>query len=91
MTSGANSCLRSSRPGPGACSRGSTAIPSAAKPTKLEADPEKGTGLWTYRRIADKALFVEGTYPGDISLVNWPQNDYVLGNLCEVSDRGSRA
>lgn len=58
--------------------------PMSAKPTKLETDPEKGTGLWTYRRIADKALFVEGTYPGDISLVNWPQNDYMLGNLCEV-------
>jgi hypothetical protein len=55
------------------------------KPTKLETDPEKGTGLWTYRRIADKGMFVEGTYPGDISLVNWPQNDYMLGNLCEVS------
>lgn len=55
------------------------------KATKLETDPEKGTGLWTYRRLADKSLFVEGTYPGDISLVNWPQNDYVLGNLCEVS------
>jgi FAD dependent oxidoreductase len=55
------------------------------KPAKLETDPEKGTGLWTYRRIADKGLFVEGTYPGDISLVNWPQNDYMLGNLCEVS------
>jgi hypothetical protein len=53
--------------------------------TKLETDPEKGTGLWTYRRLADKSLFAEGTYPGDISLVNWPQNDYMLGNLCEVS------
>lgn len=30
-------------------------------------------------------MFVEGTYPGDISLVNWPQNDYMLGNLCEGS------
>ena len=56
-----------------------------SKPTKMETDPEKGTGLWTYRRIADKAQFVEGTYPGDISLVNWPQNDYMLGNLCEAS------
>ena len=59
--------------------------PVSSKPTTLETDPEKGTGLWTYRRIADKALFVEGTYPGDLSLVNWPQNDYMLGNLCEVS------
>jgi hypothetical protein len=59
--------------------------PISRNPTKMETDPEKGTGLWTYRRLADKAQFVEGTYPGDISLVNWPQNDYMLGNLCEVS------
>jgi FAD dependent oxidoreductase len=59
--------------------------PISSKPTKLETDPEKGTGLWTYRRLADKALFVEGTYSGDISLVNWPQNDYMLGNLYEVA------
>ncbi len=56
------------------------------KPRKLDTDPEAGLGLWSYRRIADKSLFVPGTYPGDISLVNWPQNDYLLGNLCEVSD-----
>ncbi len=56
------------------------------KPRKLDTDPEAGSGLWSYRRIADKSLFVPGTYPGDISLVNWPQNDYLLGNLCEVSD-----
>ena len=58
--------------------------PVSSRPTTLETDPEKGTGLWTYRRIADKAMFVVGTYLGDISLVNWPQNDYMLGNLCEV-------
>jgi hypothetical protein len=40
--------------------------------------------LWTYRRIADKANFAPGTYAGDVCLVNWPQNDYWLGNLCEV-------
>ena len=59
--------------------------PMTSKATTLETDPEKGKGLWTYRRIADKSLFVEGAYPGDISLVNWPQNDYMLGNLCEVT------
>ena len=26
-----------------------------------------------------------GTYAGDITLVNWPQNDYMLGNLVDVS------
>jgi hypothetical protein len=61
--------------------------PISSKPAKQDTNPEKGTGLWTYRRIADKALFVEGTYPGDISLVNWPQNDYMLGYLCEVGDQ----
>ena len=41
-------------------------------------------GLWIYRRIAHKTNFVEGSYPSDISLVNWPQNDYLLGNLLDV-------
>jgi hypothetical protein len=60
--------------------------PVTLKPKTLPTDPEKATGLWHYRRIADKAQFVPGTYPGDITLVNWPQNDYLPGNLCEVSD-----
>jgi len=60
--------------------------PVTLTPKKLETDPEKATGLWAYRRIADKNLFTPGAYPGDISLVNWPQNDYLLGNLCGVSE-----
>jgi hypothetical protein len=60
--------------------------PVTLAPKKLETDPEKSTGLWAYRRIADKSLFTPGTYPGDISLVNWPQNDYLLGNLTGVSE-----
>lgn len=43
-----------------------------------------GNNLWTYRRIADRRNFAEGTYPGDITLVNWPQNDYWLGSLIDV-------
>lgn len=46
----------------------------------------EGLNLWTYRRIADRTNFVAGTYPGDVSLVNWPQNDYWLGNLVGVKD-----
>ena len=42
--------------------------------------------LWVYRRIADQQNFAPGTYEGSISLVNWPQNDYWLGNVCEVSE-----
>jgi hypothetical protein len=59
--------------------------PTTLKPRDIGCDPVKGAGLWIYRRIADRANFVEGAYPGDLSLVNWPQNDYLLGNLCEVT------
>jgi len=42
-------------------------------------------GLWLYRRIADRRNFTHGAYASDICLVNWPQNDYWLGNICDVS------
>ena len=43
-------------------------------------------GLWLYRRIADRRNFARGAYTSDICLVNWPQNDYWLGNICDVSE-----
>ena len=43
--------------------------------------------LWNYRRILAKDNFKSGLYPGDISTVNWPQNDYTLGNLVGVTDK----
>ena len=62
-----------------------TCDPRTLKPKKNATDPATGTGLWAYRRIADRSQFLAGTYRGDISLVNWPQNDYLLGNLCDVT------
>lgn len=69
-------------------------------PHTLEArthlfDPENEkpgrAGLWLYRRIADRANFAPGAYPSDICLVNWPQNDYWLGNLHgTAADGGAR-
>jgi hypothetical protein len=41
--------------------------------------------LWRYRRIANRSNFLPDTYAGDLSTVNWPQNDYMLGNLVGVS------
>ncbi len=38
-----------------------------------------GRSLWLYRRILDRFNFREGAFPSDITLVNWPQNDYFLG------------
>ena len=45
----------------------------------------KGLNLWLYRRIINANNFEDGTYPSDISVVNWPQNDYMLGNIIDVS------
>ena len=60
--------------------------PVNLSPRTLAFDPAReAAGWWPYRRIANRAAFAPGTYPGSISLVNWPQNDYLLGNLYEVS------
>lgn len=48
----------------------------------LNPKPERGPmDLWTFRRIADKTNFREGFYASDIVLVNWPQIDYLDGNI----------
>jgi hypothetical protein len=59
--------------------------PTTTTPKRLETDPAKATGLFSYRRLIDRSQFAPGTYRGDISLVNWPQNDYMVGNLIGVS------
>ena len=48
---------------------------------------ERGAGLnlWLYRRIIDRRNFRDDAYQSDVCLVNWPQNDYFLGNLIDVS------
>ncbi|MEA4916199.1 FAD-dependent oxidoreductase [Proteiniphilum sp.] len=66
--------------------------PRTLEKRELCFDPtEKGCGnifnLWSYRRIVDKNNFEEEAYRSDISLVNWPQNDYFLGNLIGASDK----
>jgi len=33
----------------------------------------------------DRSNFIAGTYAGDVSLVNWPQNDYLPGNPFECA------
>ncbi|WP_413377412.1 FAD-dependent oxidoreductase [Alkalihalobacillus sp. 1P02AB] len=42
--------------------------------------------LWEYRRIIDKSQFTSDLYEGDISLINWPQNDYWLGPIIDVEE-----
>ena len=51
-----------------------------------EAPTPGRLNLFLYRRIANRRHHAAGAYAADITLVNWPQNDYWLGNVCEVSD-----
>ncbi|UHA72588.1 FAD-dependent oxidoreductase [Paenibacillus sp. 481] len=55
----------------------------------LLSDNWKDYPLWTYRRIINRKQFKPEVYPHDISLINWPQNDYSLKSLIE-SDYNER-
>lgn len=63
--------------------------PRDLSPKNLGFHPEgKSTNgllnLWLYRRIINKDNFIPGTYNGDVTIVNWPQNDYFPGNIIDV-------
>ncbi len=63
--------------------------PTTLQPIKADFEPTgketKDFNLWNYRKIINRNNFTEGTYKGDITIVNWPQNDYFLGNIIDVS------
>ncbi len=60
--------------------------PVTLKGRPLEFDPRgAGKGFWVYRRIMDPRNFTPGSFTGGTTLVNWPQNDYWLGNLIGVT------
>jgi hypothetical protein len=60
-----------------------TTHPITLEKRAMAFNPERAEGLWLYRRIATSQHVTNGA---EISLVNWPQNDYWLGNLHEVSE-----
>ncbi|GJM29226.1 MAG: FAD-dependent oxidoreductase [Cyclobacteriaceae bacterium] len=54
--------------------------------TKTQQAPSTDDlNLWLYRRLIDRDNFKAGAFTSDISLINWPQNDYMLGNITDVS------
>ncbi|WP_298859214.1 FAD-dependent oxidoreductase [uncultured Gimesia sp.] len=68
--------------------------PRTLKPKQLSFVPcgketpppkTKSLNLWLYRRMIDRNNFVPGTYASDITVINWPQNDYMLGNITDVA------
>ncbi len=49
-------------------------------------EPNKAfAGLWTYRRILHQEIFEEGVFDSDITLVNYPQIDFMLGDLVNAT------
>lgn len=74
-------------PWPGPLLSWTSTHPVTLQPREAAFDPTlkvTGLNLWTYRRIAAAGQFAPGTYRSDISLINWPQNDYWLGPLVDV-------
>ena len=69
--------------------------PQTLQPRTVAFEPSQEntgelTNLWRYRRLARQSQFTPGSYRGDISLMNWPQNDYLLGNLVGVTPTEAR-
>ncbi|WP_344776172.1 FAD-dependent oxidoreductase [Gryllotalpicola kribbensis] len=46
----------------------------------------KARDRWNYRRISSVGTFAPERYASDVSVVNWPQNDYWMGPLIGVDD-----
>lgn len=69
-----------------------TIHPVTLQERELPFNPEDPNekGWWKYRRIQDPASFTPGFARGGVTLVNWPQNDYLDGNLIGVSAEEAR-
>ena len=64
--------------------------PITLEPRTLDFDPRQGIqterfNLWEYRRLRAPSQFVQGAFESGISLINWPQNDYLEGSLIDVT------
>jgi hypothetical protein len=51
----------------------------------FEGVPGAGGPFWTYRRLIDARQFADPLYPHDLSMINWPGNDYRGGSLIDRS------
>lgn len=48
-------------------------------------DARAFSGLWSYRRILARDHFAPDAFASDVCLINWPMNDYLLGDLCNAN------
>ncbi|UVI30732.1 FAD-dependent oxidoreductase [Paenibacillus spongiae] len=61
-------------------------VPHTLEPIRYSLFPDgQSFSLWQYRRFIDRSQFAEGSFDSDITVVNWPQNDYWLGSIIDVS------
>ncbi len=44
---------------------------------------QRAKARFTYRRLINSELYTPGSIPFDVTLVNWPQTDYISGNLID--------
>ncbi|GAA3850391.1 FAD-dependent oxidoreductase [Streptomyces sedi] len=62
-------------------------------PLAVSADQSADAGdkeLWGFRRILARKLHREGAFDSDITLVNWPLNDYWESPLVGLGEEGER-
>ncbi len=58
--------------------------PISLDPITATFDPARGEGsLWRYRRLIGRTHYDAGRAPHEVALVNWPQNDYLEGNIID--------
>ncbi|TAK35788.1 MAG: FAD-dependent oxidoreductase [Chloroflexota bacterium] len=61
--------------------------PATLKPTRRvlfpREHPDPHRSLWLYRRMVCADLYPPDQAPHEVTLVNWPQNDYFAGNIID--------
>ncbi|WP_137792071.1 FAD-dependent oxidoreductase [Bacillus sp. E(2018)] len=62
--------------------------PVSLKPITYSLMPNANQfSLFQYRRLIDSSQFDNKDFPHDISLINWPQNDYLPGPIFEIEEK----
>jgi len=70
---------------PGSLLSWTTVRPETLEPlTRFLFEAEDDLPWWRFRRILDRTNFEEGFARSDITVVNWPQNDYWFGPVLGV-------
>jgi hypothetical protein len=72
---------------PGRLLSWTTSRPETHEPlTRFLFDAQDGHPWWQFRRILDRTNFDEGFAESDVTVVNWPQNDYWFGSVIGVDE-----